>query len=739
MKKLDRVHAGVSLPMAAMLLCSTLLLPVPAALYAQVAVIEEIIVTARKREESLMEVPESLSTFSANLIERANVKDLGDIGLMVPNLYMSTRLDGYPNVSIRGLGAFGNTQGVGFYLDDVQLFSDASSRFGDLQRIEVLKGPQGILYGGSNIGGAVKFVSERPDPERYSGHARVRAGGDAYYDGEVQLNVPLGEQWAMRLFGFAETDDSFLVNPNSPQLGGFVNDNSRDIGKRDQYGLRVAVSGHLTERLSLYATARYNELDGPNNVWVRELDGNLDHSNRVDTSFNPRHERETGAGSIEFNLDLDSVTLTSITSYTDTDSHRETDLDISQEFILDLFRPEKLKVFTQELRLSSAGTSALQWQAGVYALDYERDMDSELLVRGGFCFLDPGVCSPLPGPEAAELLVALPFELSRRERQQRAAFANVSYSWGQFELGAGVRLDHWESKRSNLDSGLSGKESNTEVLGRLSLSWMPDEFNMIYATLSQGFEPGDFNLTNFSGESRLFGYDEEKATQFEVGYKGRALDNRVSLILAAFFIDYEARQFELQASDPSGGFVEGIINAGDSEHWGAEADVQWVVDEFWTLSAGFGYVDAEWDSGAVSTVTGADLSGKTPPNTAKWSGVAAVDYSRVLENGSRAFGRLQVRYKGKSSTNSQFFDTPGDAFPEWENPSFIVVDLGVGLEVNNWTIDLHVENLFDEEYYVDVQEFPNFGGSSVPGAPGSVVIGTLEQPRRVVGSIRYDF
>ncbi|GIS75383.1 MAG: hypothetical protein CM1200mP12_11020 [Gammaproteobacteria bacterium] len=83
---------------------------------------------------------------------------------MIPSLNLSTRADGFPNVSIRGLGSFGNTQGVGFYLDDVQVFSDASSRFGDLDRIEVLKGPQGTLYGGSNIGGAIKFVSARPDP-----------------------------------------------------------------------------------------------------------------------------------------------------------------------------------------------------------------------------------------------------------------------------------------------------------------------------------------------------------------------------------------------------------------------------------------------------------------------------------------------------------------------------------------------------------------------------------------------
>ena len=106
--------------------------------------IEEIVVTARKREESLLDIPESITDISGSNIETQNIKTLDDIGFLIPNLNLSMRADGFPNVSIRGLGSFGNTQGVGFYIDDVQLFSDASSRFGDLERIEVLKGPQGV-------------------------------------------------------------------------------------------------------------------------------------------------------------------------------------------------------------------------------------------------------------------------------------------------------------------------------------------------------------------------------------------------------------------------------------------------------------------------------------------------------------------------------------------------------------------------------------------------------------------
>ena len=729
---------------------SAMLLASQAAIAQESSVLEEIIVTARKREENVLEIPESLTTFTGGMVERANINGLEDISLLVPNLWMSRRLDGFPNVSIRGLGAFGNTQGVGFYLDDVQLFGDASSRFGDFERIEVLKGPQGILYGGANVGGAVKFVTKRPDPSEFSGRVKAQAGEDNYYDGEIQLNVPLATDWALRIFGFAMTDDSFLTNPNSPRLNGGVNNNDPDVGKTEKYGVRAALAGSFTDRLSVYATLRYNELDGPNNTWVRELDGtNLSHPAIVDTSFNPRHKRETVAGSVELAYEFENFTVTSLTSYTDTNSHRQTDLDISQEFVLDLDRPWPVNVWTQELRFTSTSDNPLQWQAGAYFMEYRRDYDAVLPVPYGFCFfLDPS-CNPNPAdpvpfppldsePPESEVVVVAPFEDTHREREQLAGYANVSYRMNNLEIGGGVRVDRWESERNNRVDGVFGRQAETEVLGRGSLAWFFDEDrSMVYGLFSQGFEPGDFNV----GQGSLsVGYGAEEATQYEIGYKGRLAGDSLVLTLAAFFIDYENRQFELQGQDPITNTVrEGIINAGDSEQWGLEGDLLWRLYEGWSLSAGFGYVDAEWDDGTVAPGTGADISGMTPPNTVKWSATAALDYSHELQSDMRLSGRVQLRYKGDASTNAQFFDAPGDDFPFWKNPSFTVVDLGVGLEWQQWEVGIHVENLFDEDYYIDAQEFPNFAGSALPGSPGAIVIGTLEQPRRVVGSVQYRF
>lgn len=340
-------------------------------------VIEEILVTARKREESLLEIPESVAVISGDAIARRDLTTLDDIGQGIANLNLSKRADGFPNVSIRGVGSFGNTQGVGFYLDDAQIFSDASSRFGDLERIEVLKGPQGTLYGGSNIGGAIKFVSKRPDPEEISGRIKVRAGEQNIIDVEGSVNVPLGDNgWAMRLFGFANEDDGYLTNPNNARLNGLRSDPDKDEGAFEEYGGRASISGPLGERLSVFAALRYNEYDGPNNPWVRELDDDLDYPNTVANTFNTSHERDTIAGTLELTLELESMDVVSLTSYTETDSRRYTDVDLREEYIFDADRDEEMDVFTQEIRLTSTHDGPLQWIAGAFYSMFEEDMFS---------------------------------------------------------------------------------------------------------------------------------------------------------------------------------------------------------------------------------------------------------------------------------------------------------------------------------------------------------------------------
>jgi iron complex outermembrane receptor protein len=693
---------------------------------AQAIALDEVIVTARKRAESAQEIPETISTLTSEVLERAGVTGLEDVGQLVTNLNLSVRTDGYPNVSVRGVGSFGNTQGVGFYLDDVQLFGDASARFGDLARIEVLKGPQGTLYGGSNIGGAVRFVTARPEPSELFGHVGVTGGDQGIVDVEANVNLPLGgSDWALRLFGMASSNDGYLSNPNAARVNGRRTSNPSDIGAIDQEAVRVALAGPITDKLSVYGSIRWNALDGPNDPWSVELDDDFEHPSDIKLSTNPRHDRETLAAALELNYDADAFSVTSVTSYTDTDSERESDLDNSQEFILDLFRPQAIKVLTQELRLTSSSDGPLEWLAGLYYLDFEDDLDSSLLFLGGSSLFE-GI---VPNPATEQTVVdVVPFEDRLRQRTQTAGFVTASYRTGAFEIGGGLRVDRWEVETTNRQSGLSGRQAKTEVLPRLSLTrYVGDGDNNFYATYSQGFEPGGFNLGNFAGSNELFGFVAEEAANYEIGFKGRFADNRVTFTAAVFRIDYDRRQFELQAVDPvTGDFVEGIVNAGDSIQQGVEFDLAWQATEALRLSLGAGYVDAEWDSG-TRLADGTDLGGLTPPYVKDFTAVLALDYDRPISAGLNLFARAQVSY------SSSFEVDLGNTVT---NPDYTVASLRVGVGSERWQLSAAVENLFDEAYYTDATVFPNFN----PLVPlDSIIIGTLGQPRLFTASFKFMF
>ena len=707
---------------------------IPVAL-AQGASLEEIIVTARKRDENLMDIPESVSAIGAVEVERRNIKGLNKIGLAVPNLNLSMRTDGYPNVTIRGVGAYGMTQGVGFYLDDVQLFSDASSRFGDIERIEVLKGPQGVLYGGSNIGGAVKYVSKAPSTEALEGRLKVMAGEQGIWDIEGDINIPLSEKWALRAFAFTREDDGFMTNPGSlSPVFGVDSNQPEDVGAYEQSGGRLALRGDITDRVSITASARYNEYDGPVNNWAREMGtpDNMQYPFTLDTNLNPTHERETFGARFEINAEFDNFDFKSITSYTDTESDRHTDVDLTQLWFFNTFRPETMEVFTQEFRFSSNSDGPLQWVGGVYLMDFEETMNSYL--DFGWIILeadDPSVHAEVP------------FETRREEKGNLAAFGNVTYEVGAWEWGLGLRIDRWESDEEAVDIGHSASKDDVEILPKLSLTRHFNNDSMAYLTVSKGFEPGGWvgiaggapPVYGPNGEKTLAGFDPEEAIQYELGWKGSLADGRVQATAALFFIDYDNRQFEFIVPNPSGDgtLIDGIENIGDSEQTGIELGLTWQANDYLQIAAAYGYIDAEWDSNTILPDGSANLGGQTPPQIIEHSTTVTANFQMPAFGHFDFIANLQLSHNGTMEGGKPSGGTV-------ENPEFTVMDVQVGLASNNWEFMLNLDNAFDERYYTDVEPFPNFGFDGLIGTgPAEIIIGTHGHPRLFTASATYRF
>ena len=724
-------------------------LTIPGFSYAQdsdgaTSVIEEVLVTARKRTESVLEIPESIAVFSDDEISRRDITTLDDIGNSIANLNLSKRADGFPNVSIRGVGSFGNTQGVGFYLDDVQMFSDASVRHGDLERIEVLKGPQGTLYGGSNIGGAIKYVTKRPDSEGVSGRIKARAGEQSIMDFEGSLNVPLGDSgWATRLFGFIYRDDGYLDNPNTPRLNGLTNaDIDEDEGKIEEQGIRASIAGPLTDRLSLFASVRWNDLDGPNNAWVREIDEDLEYPDVVNNTFNSIHTKETIAGTLELTMELDGADIISLTSLTDTDTYRYTDVDLSHEYIFDNLNEHDMETFTQELRVTSTHDGPLQWAAGAFFSKYEflweatqywfdARVDAAGNISGGLgCALGMPTCSGVWTGEILTLAqeesnLALPARASDHDKTSLGAFVNLTYSWEDWEVNGGLRVDRWKNTTVDTLTDVSSKVKDTEILPRFSVTRTVNENHIVYFTLAEGYEPGGFNSAAVGDQ--LPAYAAEQAISYELGWKGRAFDGRMNLTLAGFYIDYKARQIEFQADNGEGQLVEGIFNLGGSEQYGIEAEASFQVTDELRLSAAFGWVDAEWNEGV--TVQGVNVGGTTPPVVQDINWHLGADYERPIgENGLTFIASVQINHSGEYE-GLQVWDTV-------TRPDYTLVNAQVGVVADQWEVLVSAKNLFNEDHYVDFQRFPNLylldGGENI-------LIGTRGQPRLITGSITYRF
>lgn len=739
----------------------------------------EILVTARKRAETTREIPESISVIGAETLERQEINNIDKVGLRVTNLNLSTRADGNPNVTIRGVGSFGNTQGVGFFIDGVHILTDASAEFGEIERLEVLKGPQGTLYGGSNIGGAIRFITKRPELGEFSGTAKGKIGEQNMRNLSASVNVPLGSIAALRLFGYRNQDDGFVYDNNPIRLNGrsnitdsyiwpiplvgpgvnFVPDSGNSAerwrkhpNEKTEWGVRGALYIEPSDRLNILISARYNKIDTGNNNWRADDPDLLTYSPERHLTFAGRLRRHTFGISGEINYDLGGVKLNALSSYTDAFRKDTTDLDVSSEVGFDLVRPEPTKYYTNELRLTSDTDGPFEWIIGGYYSVWKNDWSSYANFYGTtdvlsavippsntLNILDNIVGNAVSAPtfdEETTVRVPFPFENRKRKKTHLAGFGTASYKFGQFELGLGLRIDKWTYDTLDRNAGLYGtgtpylKQGGTEVMPKASLSYFTEGGTHIYGNYAKGYEPGGFNLYDAAGTPKLNAFRKETADNYEVGFKTQALDRRLNLNVAGYYIKYKDRQFELQQQIAIGGVVENILNAGSSEQYGFEIDANFRANDILTLSAGFGRVWAEFGPGSlVNDVNSqpSDVSGKTPPWISDYSFNVAADMRVPLGGDYELAGT--VEYIGKGP---YWFNQENTA----RHPGYEITNVSIGVENTGWSLRLNVENLFDTGYYSDGSIWP---GDAVPGAKRDVVIGTLGQPRLVTltGTVKF--
>ena len=759
-------------------LISTLIsFPVTAQRDTGAALIEEIVVSARKREELLGDVPVSVTAFTGETIEKLGLEDIEDTYGIVPGLYFSGNLlsptQNFRQLIIRGVGA--NSQldpSVAMFVDGVYAPSIAFDMdFLDVERMEILKGPQGSLFGRNTEGGALNIVTRKPDEEI---RARFNAMYDEFNTFKVagSLSGPISEQG--RLYGklvalYSETD-GFINNNTSVDSDRVVNNvtatpiprsfghNSiarKDMDESDKYAFAGGLRWILSDAVEVNIAFDYSRFAGGD-----QAPGPLASCDcyTVDTDVQFDHDGENRGVSFTLDWDMPIGTLTSITGWRDVDNSTPFDMDGVVNSPVAPFSARvgnihdfdfKQTVFSEELRLASRGDSSLNWLIGLYYFEEENDSDRWY----NFANTDDA-----GGAAPQQFLDGLWNEqIVNIDRTGGAVFGQASYNFNEkIEVSAGARYSYEEAEVEALEifaipganfglgfdftslfSGWSDfvtpyedRASWNDFSPMVSGKYYWTDNVMTYVTWSQGFKAGSYQKAPVV-PADVVPIAPESIESLEFGAKATFFDRRLSVDIAGYFLDLEDMQ--LQSAIISGGLVtSAITNASSAEVEGVELAITTRPVEQLILSANIGWTNTEFVEYEINPVgtTIVDRGGESFPNTPEITIHASAEYVYPLGYKDWELSTyLSYRYIDETyaGSNSVSVDPIIDV-PDWEQ-----LDLRVSLQSEKWRLTAFADNITDE-YIVLTRWNPFFIEPNL-----SFIKNRIAPPRRIGVSFTYSF
>ena len=692
--------------------------------------LEEVLVTARRRTENLQDVPMSISAVSGVELSERGIRDLGGITSSVPNMEINNgRPDGgstTAQIFIRGVGQndylIPNDPGVGLYLDDVYIARSSGSLTGllDIESIEVLRGPQGTLYGKNTIGGAVRILTVRPDFDELSGRVGVTVGSYDRHDFNGSINVPVNDQVAFRLSGSSRNTDDIGKRVGDPtgQGTGNINENAARLAVRYQpvssldmqftydvtqirqhqpYGamsdfvdgasplidlLNATVYPQIAEDLGLPAGTLFDSrwVSGPEKTYATGSNVN-------------DYDVEGGALVVTYDI-AESVSLKSITAYRTVEGVAGRDGDFSPFDVLDTISADDNQQVSQEFQFNGSA-DRLSWTMGLYYLEekLQNKVDAKLW--------DGLVLTPLQ-------LNFNPTSLSKLTSTSEAIFGQATYDLSSaWHLTVGGRYNH-ETKdffnRWTFESpareftcpglDVNGRRDNCKSTSDVftpmaSISVDLSTSLMMYLSYSEGFKEGGWTPRLFS-QTSLKRYDPEKLKAYEIGMKSAWLDNRLVLNGAVFYSDYKDLQLTSVLADAQGNPQPVVENAGAAEVVGVELELTAKPAQNTSIGAGVGLMDAKYTSLASGVSFGINNElPDTPPVTLSANIVQAMP----LANGAVVNARLDANYKGKT------YKDPGNS-PYLIQSAFTLLNARLSYVSTDgkWEVAAFGTNLLDEEY-----------------------------------------
>jgi len=689
-----------------------------------VAALEEVVVTAQKFEQKLSETPLSVTAISARNLEALGATQFRDFANSVPSLTFTTSGVGSTQVNLRGITTGNNiSPTVGIYVDEVPYGSSTPFASGaqlaldvglfDVSRIEVLRGPQGTLYGASTMGGLLKYVSVVPDTTAFAATARAgvvsTSGGGVGYDAAAAVNAPLADdKAALRVSGFYTHDGGFIDN---------LTNGHDDVNEAEVYGGRADLLFKPADKLTLRVAAFAQDITRDGTAAAdfglatgEPIDGDLDQRRLRAEPFDQQFRLASGTLDYEF----EGATLTSITSYQTVRSNATT--DVSAFFVpalgaggialgsVDVFKKNETDKFTQELRLAATGPR-LDWTIGAFYTDEDSDQFQKLNAS-----TPDGAVFPVN-----LLTVELPSTF-----EEYAGFGTLTWhATDKLDFTGGLRYAHNSQTFEQIGSGalvfsVPERDDSDSILTYLAtIRYRASDNLMSYVRYATGYRPGGPNIVvnDLNGQplaSPTFGADELRS--YEAGIKTTTSDGSFGVDAAVYFIKWD----DLQINAVRNGL--GVVaNAAAAESKGAELTLTWVPVPQLALVGAFAYIDAELSEDAPDL---GGLEGDRLPDTPDFTGSLAADYSFEL-GGREAFLGTTVRHV--TDRVSSYDASAG--VPQYELPEYTTVDFRTGIQLGAARLQLYLKNAFDERGQLSATT-----GFSALGGPAWV---SLVQPRTI--------
>lgn len=729
----------------------------------------DVVVTARRREENVQSIPLAITALTEDALEASSMRDLRDIGDFAPNVTFSLsggNGGGAPSeatVYIRGLGQIDSgiyaDPGVGIYLDGVFLARSQGAVLDlfDIERVEVLRGPQGTLFGKNTTGGAIQLITKRPTAQ-FGGSARVTLGELDRRDLAFRLNGALASRLFASLSASALNRDGFA---RSLETGAVMNDDNRDSARA---ALRWLASDRLIVDVSIDALReRRSALDQPlvavlpsaflsfyntvladsglTPVTAAFITGDLRTSY---SDFPSRSDGDQLGGTLTATRTFSNLRLTSISAYREYDFSGSSDFDGTPNHVFDRDYRQRQQQWSQEVQVSGQGLDdRLSWVAGgLYFTEQPRD-DSRYTLFGelyaaleaapGAIYAPPGVpaffCNPGPPPPGVPCFggagnpLNLAFFIGDGGLESLAVETKSAAVFGEATLAIGKRLSatagvrytdeektfrYFTDPRNTPVQNLSNNDSWGAWSPRVSLAYQASDRTMIYGSVSRGFKSGGFNGRSFN-RNQLDAYDPETVWSFESGVKTELYDRRLQLNTAVFYNDYQDIQFS--AAVIENGVATFIVqNAGAATVKGIEVELEARPAQGLALNAGIGYLDSRYTE--IDAVGGAPEDGRLP-KAPKWDLTFAAQYAFELQKAGAMIVRSEYSYRSaffNDITNSPLIEEDGygliSARLTWAPPS------------DRWELVLFGTNLSDESYLEHGAISPSLGlATGVAGRP----------------------